>query len=46
MSLSVVEEDKLVMENVPSCYSDFEEVFGKDMQCELPEYCPQEIPIN
>ena len=46
MSLSVAEEDKLVMENVPSHYGDFKEVFGKDMQSELPEHGPQDIAIN
>jgi hypothetical protein len=46
MSLSVIEEDKLIMENVPSYYGDFKEVFGKDMQSELPAHGPQDIAIN
>ena len=46
MSLSVAEEDKLVMGNVPSNYGDFKEVFGKDMQFELPNHGPQDIAIN
>ena len=46
ISLSVAKEDKLVMENVPSYYSDLKEVFGKDMQSELPKHSPQDIAIN
>ena len=40
MSISVSNENKLLMENVPLYYQKFEKVFGKEMQSELPEHGP------
>ena len=46
MSISVSEENKLLIENVPLHYQKFEKVYGKKMQSELPEHGPQDIAIN
>ena len=46
MSISMSDENKLLMENVPLHYQKFEEVFDKEMQSELPEHGPQDIAIN
>ena len=46
MSISIEEENKILMENVPVFYTEFHKVFGKEMQTELPEHGPQDIAIN
>ena len=46
MSISVSDENKLLMENVPLHYQKFEKVFGKEMLSESPEHGPQDIAIN
>ena len=46
MSISIVDENKILIENVPRHYTEFSQVFGKEMQSELPEHGPQDIAIN
>ena len=46
MSISIADENKILKENVPIHYTEFCQVFGKEMQSELPEHGPQEIAIN
>ena len=46
MTISIEEENKILMENVPIFYTEFHKVFGKEMQTELPEHGPQDIAIN
>ena len=46
MSISIADENKILMENVPIHYTEFSQVFGKEMQSELPEHGPQDIAIN
>ena len=46
MSISVSDENKIVMENVTLHYQKCEKVFGKEMQSESPEHGPQDIAIN
>ena len=41
-----MDENKLLMENVPLHCKRFEKVFGKEMQSELPEHGSQDIAIN
>ena len=46
MSISVADENKPLMKNVPLHYKRFEKVFGKEMQSELPEHGSQDIAIK
>ena len=46
MSISMSDENQVLMENVPLHYQKFEKVFGKEMQSELPEHGSQDIAIN
>ena len=46
MSISIEEENKILMQNVPIFYIEFHKVFRKEMQTELLEHGPEDIAIN
>ena len=46
MSISIADENKIFMGNVLIHYTEFSQVFGKEMQTELPEHGPKDIAMN
>ena len=46
ISISMADENKILMESVPLYYHNFNRVFGKEMQAALPEYGPHDISID